>query len=65
MPRKSKLPRDDPEESERFIAIAKELQTDPTGEAFESAFPSIARTIAPPKRRRSAPRNRSGNPQDH
>lgn len=43
MPRKQKPPRDDPEESERFIAIAKEIEADPTGEAFERAFQSIAR----------------------
>jgi hypothetical protein len=48
MPRKQKPPRDDPEESERFIAIAKEIETDPTGEVFERTFPSIAR-IKPPK----------------
>ena len=46
MPRKRKLPRDDPDESERFIAIAKEIEADPTGKAFEQAF----RVIAPPKR---------------
>jgi hypothetical protein len=43
MPRKQKPPRDDPEESERFIAIAKEIEADPTGEMFGRAFPSIAR----------------------
>jgi len=44
MARKKRAPRDDPEESERFIAIAKEVEADPTGEVFERSFPSIART---------------------
>ena len=44
MPRKQKPPRDDPEESERFITVAKEIKADPTGKVFERAFPSIART---------------------
>ena len=43
MPRKKKLQRDDPGESERFIAIAKEIEAEPTGKTFERAFPSIAR----------------------
>lgn len=52
MPRAPKLPRDDPEESERFIEMAQELEADQTGVAFERAF----RAIAQPKPVSKAPK---------
>lgn len=44
MPRKPKPRCDDSEESERFIALAKEVKADLSGETFERSFPAIART---------------------
>lgn len=49
MPRKRKPPRDDPDESERFIAVAREIEADPTGALFEREFVSIARKPADTK----------------
>jgi hypothetical protein len=36
-------PRDDPEQSKRFIDMARELGSDETGDAFERALKKIAR----------------------
>jgi hypothetical protein len=46
MPRKPKLPRDDPEESKRFIDMARELEADESSEVFEREFKKVVR---PPK----------------
>jgi hypothetical protein len=43
MPRKHKLTPDDPEESKRFVEVARQLESDETGTAFERAFLTIAR----------------------
>jgi hypothetical protein len=37
------LPRDDPEQSKRFIDMARELGSDETGEKFKRAFTKVAR----------------------
>jgi hypothetical protein len=50
MPRKPKLPPDDPEQSKRFIEAAKEAGADDE-EALERAF----KKIAPEKRPAKAP----------
>ena len=41
MPRKSKPPPDDPEQSKRFIEAAREIGTDESPEAFECVFNKI------------------------
>jgi hypothetical protein len=43
MPRKPKSPPDDPEQSKRFIDMARELGADATKEEFERAFKKVAR----------------------
>jgi len=40
--RRSKLKRTDPKQSARFIAAAKELGLDETGDAFERAMNTLA-----------------------
>lgn len=55
MPRTPKPPRDDPAESERFIAIAREIGADENGEAFERTFEKI---MAPMPSALSTTRNR-------
>jgi hypothetical protein len=45
MPRKPKPAPDDPEQSKRFIEIARERETDESREAFDKAF----KKIVPPK----------------
>src|SRR5438067_3811454 len=47
MPRKPKPPRDDPEQSKRFIEIAREVEADGTKEEFERAFRKV---VVKPKR---------------
>ena len=42
MPRKPNPPRDDPEQSKRFIEIAREVEADGTKEEFERAFKKVA-----------------------
>lgn len=41
MKKKSATPPADPEQRERFVATARELGCDETGEAFEKAFGKI------------------------
>ena len=41
MPRKSKPPPDDPEQSKRFIKAAREIGTDESPEAFERVFAKV------------------------
>ena len=53
MPRKPNPPRDDPEQSKRFIEIAREAEADSTKEEFERAF----KKVASEKRRKKNPRN--------
>ena len=43
MPRKPNPPRDDPEQSKRFIEIAREVEADGTKEEFERAFKKVAK----------------------
>jgi hypothetical protein len=42
MPRKPNPPRDDPEQSKRFIEIAREVEADGTKEEFDRAFKKVA-----------------------
>jgi hypothetical protein len=41
MPRKPKSPPDDPEQSKRFIEMAREVGADASKEAFERAFKEV------------------------
>jgi hypothetical protein len=43
MPRKPKPPPDDPEQSKRFINMAREIGADASQEEFERAFEKVAR----------------------
>jgi len=43
MPRKPKPPRDNPEQSKRFIEAAREIGTDESPEEFERAFEKVVR----------------------
>ena len=43
MPRKPKPPPDDPEQSKRFIDMAREIGADATKEEFERAFKKVTR----------------------
>lgn len=55
MPRKPKRSPDDPEESSRFIAIARELGADETDEkGFERAFKAVVPSAKPPHPQRRA-----------
>jgi hypothetical protein len=50
MPRKSKPPPDDPEQSKRFIDMAREIGADASAKEFERAFEKIIRPPKPTKR---------------
>lgn len=41
MSRKPKAPHDDPEESKRFIDLAREVEADESHDAFERAFERV------------------------
>jgi hypothetical protein len=43
MPRKPNPPRDDPEQSKRFIEIAREVEADGTKEEFDRAVKKVAK----------------------
>ena len=43
MPRKPNPPRDDPEQSKRFIEIAREAEADSSKEEFDRAFKKVAK----------------------
>jgi len=43
MPRKPNPPRDDPEQSKRFIELAREVEADGTKEEFDRAFKKVAK----------------------
>ena len=51
MPRKPNPPRDDPEQSKRFIKIAREAEADGTKEEFDRAFKKVAK----PRKVKSTP----------
>ena len=51
MPRKPNPPRDDPEQSKRFIKIAREAEADSSKEEFDRAF----RKVAKPKKDKAEP----------
>jgi hypothetical protein len=56
MPRKSKPPPDNPEQSKRFIEAAREIGADESPEAFERVFKKVVRQKpAKPKRRQRHP----------
>jgi len=44
MPRKPNSPRDDPEQSKRFIDMAHEAEADGSVEEFERAFTKVSRS---------------------
>jgi hypothetical protein len=46
MPRKPNPPLDDPEQSKRFIEIAREVEANGTKEEFERAFKRVTRERA-------------------
>jgi hypothetical protein len=50
MPRKPVPPPDDPEESQRFIDTAREVEADESPEAFDRAFDKVTKKVVPPKR---------------
>lgn len=53
MSRKPNPPRDDPEQSKRFIELAREVEAEGTKEEFERAFKKVAKVRkdkAAPKR---------------
>jgi hypothetical protein len=54
MPRKSTPKPDDPEQSKRFIEIARKSEADGTKEEFERAFKKVAKTRAIKRSRDSA-----------
>lgn len=47
MPRKQKHPPDDPEQSKRFIDMAKEVEVDESPEAFDRAFQKVVKQPKP------------------
>jgi hypothetical protein len=49
MPRKPKPPSDDPEQSKRFIDMAREIGADASKEEFERAFKKVSRPLKGPK----------------
>ena len=52
MPRKPKPPPDDPEQSKRFIDLAREVGADGSKDDFERAFKKVASSKKPtPKQR--------------
>jgi hypothetical protein len=51
MPRKTTPPPDDPEQSKRFIEIAREMGADGTEEEFDKAFRKL--TLRRPQRQKS------------
>jgi hypothetical protein len=53
MPRKPNPPPDDPEQSKRFIEIAREVEADGSKEGFDRAFKKVA--SAKPRKVKSAP----------
>jgi hypothetical protein len=53
MPRKPNPPRDDPEQSKRFIEGAREIGTDESPEEFERVFKRVVRKAA--VRKKSTP----------
>ncbi len=70
MPRKPKPPPDDPEQSKRFIDMAREVEAETPNPDFERLFRKVANQLkgAPPKAnagsassssRRSSPKGRS------
>jgi hypothetical protein len=50
MSRKPNPPRDDPEQSKRFIEIAREVQADGTKEDFDRAFKKVVSRSERPKK---------------
>jgi hypothetical protein len=48
MSRKTNRPPDDPEQSKRFIDMAREIGADATKDEFEKAFGKVARSKRPP-----------------
>jgi hypothetical protein len=49
MPRKPSPPRDEPEQSKRFIETAREIETDESPEAFDRAFGKVITKPAHPQ----------------
>ena len=47
MPRKPNLPRDDPEQSKRFIDMARELEADESPDALDRAFERVIQPKPP------------------
>jgi hypothetical protein len=47
MSRKPNPPRDDPQQSKRFIKIAREVEADSSKEEFERAFKKVAKPRKP------------------
>ena len=54
MPRKPNPPRDDPEQSKRFIETAEEVGADTDDEALERAFKKISSSTKTVTRKRDA-----------
>ena len=52
--------RDDPEQSKRFIDMARELEPDETGEAFDKAFKTVARPAKRPASKGASTRGKTG-----
>jgi len=47
---------DDPEQSRRFVEMARELGPDETGEKFDRAFKKIAQPKKPGQQKRDTPK---------
>jgi hypothetical protein len=47
--RKSNPPHDDPEQSKRFVDMAREVEADEDPDAFERAFKRVIRPLPPVK----------------
>jgi hypothetical protein len=56
MPRKPKPPRDDPEQSKRFIDMAREIGADASKEEFERVFTRVASKNAGAKPKPQSPK---------
>jgi hypothetical protein len=56
MPRKLNPPPDDPEQSKRFIEIAREVGADGTTEEFDRAFRRVAQPTTPKKNKAHSPK---------
>jgi hypothetical protein len=54
MPRKPKPPPDDPEQSKRFIDLAREVEAEGSKEEFERAFKKVAK-VRPKKDKDASP----------